>query len=141
MRRLATIALAAIFLSGCAAKDPRALGYGDLPGPAINMLRVVHDGSGGQERSRGVVDIELSQSKPATTFWNDPDTKTKPWGTVTLQRILADGTVIIHLDAQELKAKPGKVFPGTGMVVIESDAARQQALLRSKWTMTVIHDK
>ena len=65
--------------------------FNESSGPAVNMLEVVQGDSGRTERSRGEVELYLTQSDPTYTFWNDWETKRDPWGAVTLQEVTRDG--------------------------------------------------
>ena len=113
--------------------------HDELPGPPISLFEVVPRGSDGQWRTmRGVMEMYLTREKPSRTFWNDLDTQTKPWGTITLKGVEGGGTVVVDFDGRELRAKPGQVFPGTGVKVIASHDGMDTALLRTRWTHTVL---
>jgi hypothetical protein len=143
MQRLFALLCAGALLACCSPpKDPHTLGYGDLPNPPINLFHTVDGNSRASHaisRSRGIVNFGLSKAEPSHTFWNDPDTQRYPWGTITLQNIEKDGTVVVSMSGNKLRAKPGRAFPGTGIVVVESDSAAGTALMRSKFTLTVMH--
>ena len=117
---------------GCASEE--------LPGPPVNMLEVVPGDSGRSQRSRGEAEFHLTRSDPSHTFWNDWETKRDPWGTITLEEVRPDGTVVVDLSGTELRARPGRVFPGTGIKVAASNPSMSTALLRTRWTRTVIED-
>ena len=117
--------------------EPHVPSYGELPGPPINTLEIVRSDSGTTSRSRGTVDIHLSRDNASRTFWNDPDTRTDPWGTITLLEVRGDKTVLIYFGNQYLSARPGEAFPGTGIVVVTVDPEAGTAWLRSKWKHTV----
>jgi hypothetical protein len=137
MTKRLLVAVAVLLVSACAPKTkPEQLGYADLPDPAINLVHVVRPGAPVAPPTAGVVDIPLSTSKPIYSIWNDPDTHVDPWGNILLERVENDGTVTVRLNGVLMSAKVGKTLPGTGILVARSDPAMQEALLRSKWTMT-----
>ena len=122
-------------LAGC----PQQQRPDDLPGPAINLLEVVPADSARERRSsRGEMEMYLTPREPSHTFWNDPEAQTKPWGTITLKRVEDGGTVVVDFGGRELRAKPGETFAGTGVKVIASHEALGTALLRTRWTHTVM---
>jgi hypothetical protein len=57
------------------------------------------------------------------------------WGTLELKRVDSDGAVVIEFGG-ELRARPGEVFPWTGVRVIASNAGLGTALLRTRWIHT-----
>lgn len=131
------VALAALVLCACGPqKSPEQLGYADLPDPPINLVHAVRPGEPVPPPTSGVADIPLSASQPIYSFWNDPDTRIDPWGSILLEKVENDGTVQVRLNGTLMNAKVGKPFPGTGIVVARSDPAMQSALLRAKWTLT-----
>src|SRR4051812_30024310 len=115
---------------GCASEE--------LPGPPVNMVQVVPRHSGRMERSRGEVELYLTPGDPSQTFWNDWETKRDSWGTITLKEVERDGTVVLDLSGSQLRARPGRVFPGTGIKVVASNPSMGTALLRTRWTRTVV---
>jgi hypothetical protein len=142
MIRRVTIAMAALFLCACGPqKGPEQLEYSQLPDPPIHLVRAVHPGEAVAPPTTGVVDIPLSASNPIYSIWNDPETHVDPWGSILLERVKNDGTVDIRFNGALMNAKVGQPFPGTGIVVVRSDPAMQQTLLRSKWTMTTTFEK
>lgn len=111
----------------------------ELPGPPINLFQIVPPGAeAGAARSRGVMEIYLTRGNPSRTFWNDLEGRTDPWGTITLKDVMPDGTVVVDFGGRELRAKSGRVFPGTGIKVIASHHSLNTALLRTRWTHTVL---
>jgi hypothetical protein len=137
IKHVTMAAAAALILSACAPKKtPEQMGFAELPEPAIHLVHVVHPGEAVVLPASGVVDIPLSASKPIYSIWNDPDTRIDPWGSILLERVENDGMVVIRMNGVLMNAKLGEPFPGTGIVVARSDPAMQEALLRSKWTMT-----
>ena len=129
---LPIVCLGLAFGGGCASEE--------LPGPPVNMHQVVAGDSGRMERSRGEAELYLRRSDPSHTFWNDWETKQDPWGTITLKKVERDGTVVVDLSGTELRARPGRVFPGTGIKVVASNPSMGTALLRTRWTHTIIED-
>jgi hypothetical protein len=130
---LGIICLTWISGGGCASDE--------LPDPPVNMLQVVPRGPAGTyrtARSRGVGELYLTRSAPSHTFWNDWETKQDAWGTITLKNVERDGTVVIDFSGTELRARPNRVFPGTGITVAASNPSLGTALLRTLWTRTVI---
>lgn len=137
MRRLVLLLFAiapALGLPGCRARD-------ELPNPPINTLQFVPRGAPREfTRARGIVELYLTPNSPARTFWNDPKTKTNPWGTITLKDVRPDGTVVIDFSGTELRARQRQVFPGTGIKVIASNPSMGTTLLRSRWTHTIMEE-
>ena len=132
--------LIAAVLCGCSSPrptEPHVPSYDELPWAPINTLEIVLSDSGTTSRSRGTVDIHLSADNPSRTFWNDPDTRTDAWGTITLLEVRADKIVLICFGNRYRSAKPGEAFPGTGIVVVTADAQAGTAWLRSRWKHTV----
>ncbi|MFK7788339.1 MAG: hypothetical protein AB8C95_02455 [Phycisphaeraceae bacterium] len=107
---------------------------------AINMLQIIPARSGQTFRSRGIVYIDVSAEDPSHTFWNDWDTKSDPWGTLTLLAVQRSGTVRIDLSGFTTEALPGDVFPGTGIKLLQSSYEDQSAKLWSRWTRTVTEE-
>lgn len=110
----------------------------ELPGPPVNMLQVVAPGTGHTRRARGEVELYLTRIDPAHTFWNDWETEQDAWGTITLKDVERNGIVVVDFCGTELRARPGHVFPGTGVKVIASNPSLGTALLRTRWTHTVM---
>ena len=136
MRTILAITALAITSVGCQAPEA-------LPGPPINTFQIVAPDSDpglSTSRARGVLELYLTSHNSTHTFWNDPAQKTDPWGTIRLVGVDPDGTVIIDFAGSELRARVGETFPGTGMKVIASNPDLTTALLRSRWTHTVIED-
>ena len=106
----------------------------------MNTLQVVARDTGRMERSHGEAELYLTRSDPSHTFWNDWETKQDPWGTITLKEVARDGTVVVDLSGTELRARPGRVLPGTGIKVVASNPSMGTALLRTRWTHTIIED-
>lgn len=102
------------------------------------MMQIVPGDSGRTERSQGEAELYLTSTNPSHTFWNDWESKRDPWGTITLKEVMHDGTVVVDLSNTELRARPGRSFPGTGIKVIASNTSLGTALLRTRWTHTVI---
>jgi hypothetical protein len=119
-------------VGGCASHE--------LSGPPVNMVQVGPRSTGRMERSRGEAELYLTRGEPSHTFWNDWETKQDPWGTVTLKAVKPDGTVVVDLSGTELRARPGRVLPGTGIKIIASNPSVGTALLRTRWTHTIIED-
>lgn len=126
------IALIAFAVGGCATEE--------LSGPPVNTVELVQREAGDDStsRSRGVVELYLTPDNPSHTFWNDPATQKVAWGVITLNGVDADGDVIVSFQGKTLRARPGGVFPGTGIQVIVSNPELGTALLRTRWTHTVI---
>lgn len=134
MRRfLAILALGLMPSGGCASHD--------LSGPPVSLVEAVPGKPGIIERSRGEAELYLTRDNPSHTFWNDRDTRQDAWGTVTLTEVAEDGTVTIDLSGTPRRARPGRAFPGTGIHVIASNPTLHTALLRTRWTRTVIGGK
>lgn len=127
---LPTLCLGLTCAGGCASEE--------LTGPPVNMVQVVPGDPGHFERSRGEVELYLTRTDPTHTFWNDWETKQDPWGTITLKQVEQDGTVVADLSGTELRARPGRVFPGTGIKVVASNHSLGTALLRTGWTHTIM---
>jgi hypothetical protein len=140
MTRRIVMAMAALLVCGCArTRVPETLGYDDLPNPPIQLVHVLKSGEMGMtgvNGTRGVADIHLSESQPIYEIWNDPQTRQDPWGTILLERVDPDGTAVVRVREQELRAQTGQAFPGTGIVVVQTDPTMQSVLLRAKWTLT-----
>ncbi len=145
MTRRIAMAMAVVVACGCArTKAPETLGYDDLPNPPIQLVHVLKNGETGMtdvSGARGVVDIHLSESQPIYEIWNDPQTRQDPWGTILLERVDTDGTVVARVREKELRAKVGKPFPDTGIVVVQADPMMQSVTLRAKWTLTEKQDQ
>jgi hypothetical protein len=122
---------AAVLLAGC--QQPA-----ELPGPPINTFQNVQGDRGRTIRSRGVMEMYLTRTNPSHTFWNDRSEQKDPWGTITLKDVRPDGTVVIDFGGNERRARVGRVFPGTGIKVIASHPELKTALLRTRWTHTVM---
>ncbi len=140
MTRWLAMAMLAMMVCGCAgARSAQTLGYDDLPNPPIQLVHVLKGGETGMadaSGTHGVVDIHLSESDPIYEIWNDPQTRQDPWGTILLERVDPDGTVVARVREKELRAKAGEPFPETGIVVVQADPTMQSVVLRSKWTLT-----
>ena len=115
---------------GCASEE--------LAGPPVNMVQVVPGDPGRTGRSRGQAELYLTRGNPSHTFWNDGETRQDPWGTITLKEVEQDGTAVVDLSGTELRARPGRVLPGTDIKVVASNPALRTALLRTRWTHTVM---
>ena len=140
MSRHMALAMAMLLLCGCAQpKPPETFGFQDLPDLPIALVHVLKPGETGLTDltgARGVVDIRLSESQPIYEIWNDPQTHQDPWGTILLEHVNPDGTVVVWVREKKLSAKLGRPLPGTGIVVIQADPEMQSVVLRSKWTLT-----
>ena len=130
VRHLLPIVCLGLTCGGCVSEE--------LPGPPVNMLQVVPRDPGRTERSRGEAELYLTPSARSHTFWNDWATKQDPWGTITLREVERDGTVVVDLSGTELRARPACVFPGTGFKVIASNPSMGTALIRTRWTHTIV---
>ncbi len=117
---------------GCGAQE-------ELPGPSIILYHEISAGDPGvhdMTRSRGVMEMYLTRQKPTRTFSNSRDGIEEPWAVLTLVGVAEDGTVRITFGDEELRARPGQTFPGTGFRVMASCHGLGTALLRSRWTRT-----
>jgi hypothetical protein len=127
-------AIPALLLLGCRAPK-------ELPGPAINLHQFVPKGTPREFGHRhGDMELYLTQDQPSYTFWNDMPADTNPWGTITLKDVAADGIVVVDFCGQALRARPGRTFPGTGVKVIASNPIMKTALLRTRWTQTIMEE-
>ena len=132
MKASCVVVILGCTLAACRARD-------ELPGPPINTFQQVSHGTSGHiSRSRGVLELYLTRRNPSTTFWNDPETRKDPWGTITLKEVRPDGTAVIDFSGRELRAREGRVFPGTGVKLIAANPDLGTALLRSRWTHTIM---
>ena len=104
------------------------------------MMQVVPGDSGRTQRSRGEAELYLTRDEPSHTFWNDWETQRDAWGTITLKAVEPDGMVVVDLSGAEFRARPGRAFPGTGIKVAASNPSLGTALLRTRWTHTVVEE-
>jgi hypothetical protein len=132
MRQSWIVVVAVICGGGCA--------FDELAGPAVNMVQVVPGGSGRGSRMRGDMELYLTRDEPSHTFWNDWETEEDAWGTITLKEVERDGAVVVDFGGSELRARPGRVFPGTGIKVIASHPRMGTASVRTRWTLTIMED-
>lgn len=111
--------------------------YKALPEESIDTVQVVYGQNIKTRTERGYVDIELSKADPSITFYNNPRSETDAWGAIILFDVSDDGTVTVQVRGQEASAKPGQVLPGTGIMVMTSDPAAGETVLRSRWSHTI----
>ena len=128
-----------VLFSGCTAKtDSRPPVFEQIPGSPIELVETIHDDSATPASpTRGTMDIRLSPRALVHHIWNDPLTRRSLWGTITLKQIRGDGQAVIEYDKKELKAKPGGVFPGTCLYLVESDPTAGTLWIRAKFTHSV----
>ena len=137
----ATVLFVAISIVGCNTCDynrSTAPGYDELPGLPINTIEYSNPEDGDMSRSRGVVDIKLRPDKRSITFYNDRETQTDPWGTITLVGVSGCCKATIAFGGKTITARPGKVFPGTGFYLVNASPDEGSVWIRSRWTHTIM---
>lgn len=123
-------------IAGCASDD--------LPGPPIILREVVPrepDSPDYGAVAHGLAEIYLTPHDASHTFWHKTPEGNVEWGTIALTDVTEDGTVVIDLSGTQLRAKPGRTFPGTGIKVIASHPTLNTALLRTRVVIITTEDR
>ncbi len=139
MRRFDLGILALLLLGGCETAPPAngvAPSYADLPGPPINTSEVTSADHRLGGRTRGFMDIHLSADHPTFIIWNDPQSKKDEWGRITLIEVDDSKAAVIDFGEHRLRAKPGQVFPHTGLYLVNAQPDEQRIWIRSRWVHT-----
>lgn len=135
------ILLIAATATGCNTCDynvSTAPSYDELPGPPINTFQYTESNDIPEGRGRGTVDIKLGPEQLSTIFYNDKQAKQDEWGTIKLVSVSDCCKATINFSGQTLTTRPGKVFPGTGLYLVNTYPNEMSVWIRSRWTHTVV---